>query len=273
MATMLQSFGNKLAPAIVCVPGLLGGAEDFRDTIARFGESHHLLVFDPNAERREMGINGLTLEVMQEIKFDCNADELAQEIKKYTHEPAWMCGISIGGKIVYDFAIKFPQLFRGAVITDVGLGSFSESELYCFVEDIVDNINLNQSWPELKKDLRAKIADDSLRSLIQSQVFYPTKQPPAAWKIGMANFKGMLNRQSTDDQFESYQGVDGILADKGSLIHIMKATQLSAINERSFEKLNTLKSIKIHSVRDSSHFLQFTHKEILLDLIDQMAKK
>lgn len=270
---MLQSFGNKKGPVIVCVPGLLGGAEDFRDMISRFQESHHLLVFDPNAERREIGLNGLTLEIMQEIKFDCNADELAGELKKFTNEPVWMCGISIGGKIVYDFAIKFPHLFRGGLITDVGLGPFSDSELFCFVEDIVDNINLNQAWPELKKDLRAKISDDSLRSLIQSQVFYPTKKPPAAWKIGMASFKSMLNRQATDEQFVPFENIDNILAQKSSILHVMKATNLSAINNSSYDRMSKLKSIKIHIIENSSHFLQFTHKNIMLDLLQQMSEK
>lgn len=273
MATMLQSFGNKKGPAMVCVPGLLGGAEDYRDTIARFGNTHHILVFDPNAERREIGIKGLTEAVMQEINFDCNADELAAEIKTHTADPVWMCGISIGGKIVYDFAIKFPHLFRGAVITDVGLGSFSESELYGFVEDVVDNINLNQPWHDLKKDLKTKIVDDSLRSLVQSQVHYPTKNPPAAWKIGMTNFKAMLNRQSNDDQFVPYGLIDAELAQKNSIISIMKATTLSAINDKALERMNSLKSIKIYSIENSSHFLQFTHKSILLDLIEQMVTK
>lgn len=273
MATLLQSFGNTNGPAIVCVPGLLGGAEDFRDTIGRFSESHHILVHDPNAERRELGIKGITLEVMQEINFDCNADELATEIRRFTNAPVWMCGISIGGKIVYDFAIKFPHLFRGAVITDVGLGSFSDSELYSFVEDIVDNINLNQSWPDLKKDLKTRIPDDSLRSLVQSQVHYPTKNPPAVWKIGMANFKAMLNRQSNDDQFVPYGLIDEELAQKKSIVHIMKATDLSAINEETEKRMGPLKSIKIHTIANSSHFLQFTHKSILLDLIEQMVTK
>lgn len=273
MPTMLQSFGNKKGSAMVCVPGLLGGAEDFRDTIGRFSDTHHILVFDPNAERRELGIKGLTLEAMQEISFDCNAEELAAEIKTHTQDPVWMCGISIGGKIIYDFAIKFPHLFNGAVITDVGLGSFSESELFCFVEDIVDNINLNQTWPDLKKDLKARIADDSLRSLIQSQIHYPTKAPPAVWKIGMSNFKAMLNRQSNDDQFVPYGLIDADLAQKHAIIHVMKASILSAINDKSLARMNLLKSIRIYTIDHSSHFLQFTHKSILLDLIEQMVTK
>jgi len=273
MAKMLQSFGNKSGPVIVCVPGLLGGAEDFRDIIARFQDKCHLLIFDPNAERRQFGLNGLTVKVMQEIQFDYNANEIAKELPEFTDKPVWMIGISLGGKIIYDFAIKFPLLFKGAILTDVSPGSFGDSDLYIFVESLVNNLNMNQPWPELKKSLRSLISDDSLRSLIQSQIFYPDKKPPAAWKVGMANFKGLLRRQSMDEQFEDYQKVDEILAKNGSYTHILKATELSAVNEESNEKLKKMKSIKIHPIENSSHFLQISHKHILLDLIDQLATK
>lgn len=272
MAMALQSFGNKKGPIIVGIPGLLGGSEDFRDIVETLGDSYHFLIFDPNSERRELGLGALTAEVMQEIQLDCDADELMQEIKKHTNEPVWMCGISIGGKIIYDFSTKYPHSVRGAVITDVGLGSFSESELYIFVENIVDQINLNQPWPELKKDLRNLVSDDSLRSLIQFQLHYPMQKPPAAWKMGMFHFKSMLNRQAIDDQWETYQKVDGILAENNSTLHVMKATHLSAINEADCEKLKKLKSVKMHVIEDSSHFLQFTHKDILFNTIDHMIK-
>jgi pimeloyl-ACP methyl ester carboxylesterase len=162
---LLHSLGNNKGPILVCVPGLLGGAEDFRGIIEPLLETFHILVFDPNAGRRQFGLNGLTVEVMQEIQFDYTADEIASALKNFTTEPILMCGISLGGKIVYDFAHKFPHLFKGAVITDVSPGSFATSELFRFVEDLVVNLNVHQLWPDLKKELRERIPDSSKRSL------------------------------------------------------------------------------------------------------------
>jgi pimeloyl-ACP methyl ester carboxylesterase len=258
---VLHSSGNEKGPILVCVPGLLGGAEDFRDIIDPLLKDFHVLVFDPNASRRQFGLNGLTVEVMQEIQFDYSADEIALELAQFTSEPILMCGISLGGKIVYDFAHKFPHMFKAAVITDVSPGSFGESELFKFIEGLVSNLNLNQAWPELKKELRERIPEPSLRSLIQSQLFYPTRQPPAVWKVGMKHFRALLQRQAMDEQFTALLKVDAVLAENGSLIHVLKAGTLSAIDELSFEEMKKLKSIKIYPLDSASHFIHITHKQ------------
>jgi pimeloyl-ACP methyl ester carboxylesterase len=267
---MLQSFGNVKAPVIVCVPGLLGGAEDFRDIIDPLLNDFHILIFDPNAERRQFGLNGLTVEVMKEIQFDYTADEIARDLSKFTSEPILMCGISLGGKIVYDFAHKYPHLLKAAVVTDVSPGSFGESNLFQFVEGLVRDLNLDQAWPELKKELRERIPEPSLRSLIQSQLFYPTKKPPAAWKVGMKHFRSLLQRQQMDEQFASLMRVDDQLVQKNSVIYVLRASHLSAIDPVSYVEMQKLNSIKIHSLDGASHFIHITHKQDVQNMIRQM---
>lgn len=270
---MLHSFGNEKAPILVCVPGLLGGAEDFRGIIDPLLNEFHVLIFDPNASRRQFGLNGLTVEVMQEIQFDYSADEIAIELAQFTSEPIWMCGISLGGKIVYDFAHKFPHLFRGAIITDVSPGSFGESRLFQFVEGLVADLNLNQDWPSLKKELRERIPEPSLRSLIQSQLFYPNKQLPAAWKVGMKHFRALLQRQAMDEQFAALMKADATLVSQGSEISVFKAENLSAIDDLSFEEMKKLKSVKIYPLQGASHFIHITHKRDIQNLLLQMKTK
>lgn len=269
--SMLQSLGNKQGPVLVCVPGLLGGAEDFRDIIEPLLETFHILIFDPNAGRRQFGLSGLTVEVMQEIQFDYSADEIAKELSMFTDQPIYLCGISLGGKIVYDFVHKYPNLFKAAVVTDVGPGSFADSDLFKFVEGLVLNLNLQQEWPELKKDLRERIPESSLRSLIQTQLFYPTKKPPAAWKVGMKHFRSLLQRQSMDEQFEALSKVDDSVARGGAQIHVLRAGFLSAIDSTAFDKMSELKMIKLYPLEGASHFIHITHKEhvqkLLLKLI------
>jgi pimeloyl-ACP methyl ester carboxylesterase len=269
---MLQSLGNKQGPVLVCVPGLLGGAEDFRDIIDPLLESFHVLIFDPNAGRRQFGLSGLTVEVMQEIQFDYSADEIAKELSLYTDKPIYLCGISLGGKIVYDFVHKYPNLFKAAVVTDVGPGSFADSELFKFVEGLVLNLNLQQDWSSLKKDLRERIPEPSLRSLIQTQLFYPTKQPPAAWKVGMKHFRALLQRQSMDEQFESLSRVDESVSRGGAAIHILRAGLLSAIDPVAFEKMKSMKMMKIYPLEGASHFIHITHKEQVQKLLLQLIQ-
>ncbi|MGZ3745053.1 MAG: hypothetical protein ACXWRA_14860, partial [Pseudobdellovibrionaceae bacterium] len=176
----------------------------------------------------------------------------------------------LGGKIVYDFAHKFPHLFKGAVITDVSPGSFGESRLFQFIESLVSDLNLNQAWPELKKELRERIPEPSLRSLIQSQLFYPNKQLPAAWKVGMKHFRALLQRQAMDEQFGALKKVDAALVEKGSQICVLKAENLSAIDEVSYAEMKKLKSIKIYPLKGASHFIHITHKQDIQNLLRQL---
>lgn len=267
---MLRSLGNTNEPILVCVPGLLGGAEDFREIIQPILDEFHILIFDPNEDRRQFGLNGLTVEVMQEIQFDYSANEIAMELKEFTDKPIFMCGISLGGKIVYDFVHKFPHLFRAGVITDVSPGSFGNSELFQFVESLVSNLNLDQSWPDLKKDLRERIPEHSLRALIQSQLFYPTKKPPAAWRVGMKHFRALLQRQAMDEQFAALKKVDDLLADQKHWVHVLKAGYLSAIDGESYEEMKSLRAIQIHRLENASHFIHISHKADIQRLLRQL---
>ncbi|MFN7904886.1 MAG: alpha/beta hydrolase [Pseudobdellovibrionaceae bacterium] len=268
-----EVFGNKTNPALVCVPGLLGGPEDFRAMTEVFEKDYYIMIMDPNSERRKLGLSNLTQEVMQEVSFNSSANDIADALKDTNINQAYLLGVSLGGKIVYDFAIKFPELFLGGVITDVGPGSFEDSELYRFVDKIVQETNLNLTWPELKIDLQNRIADRSMRSLIQTQITYPNQKPPGNWKTAMKNFRKMLHRQNIDDQFEGLKAVDCRLIKQGSTIDVLQSQYYSGISLSSVPKIQLLKSIRLHSISNSSHFIHITHKPVIQDLVAKMLQR
>jgi pimeloyl-ACP methyl ester carboxylesterase len=271
----LASLKNK--PKLVCVPGLLGGSEDFARIVAPLVEHFEIHYFDPNAGRRDVGLSGLTIEMMKEIEFNFAASDMAAMIQKCSDEPVYLCGISLGGKIVFDFVHQYPELVHAAIVTDVGPGSFTHSELFQFVDQNVTQLNLNQEWKDLKSDLQGRISDRNLRLLIQSQIYYPEQgKLPAAWRVGMANFGALLERQSLDDQFLALEKKDNLLSSQNKFIHILKAEYLSAIDEPSFEKMKHMGCLKIHPIANSTHFLHISHKDdvhqiILKSHLDRLA--
>ncbi|HXH29868.1 MAG TPA: alpha/beta hydrolase [Bacteriovoracaceae bacterium] len=254
--------GLNSGPVLVCLPGLIGGPEDFRDIIVDLKDHFQIMILDPNSERRvQVGLN-LTPEAMREISYDSTSDGIRDVL--FQHAPGqkyFFLGISLGGKVVYDFAIKYPELIQGGVITDVGLSPFGDSELFKVIEGIVDHTDLSLPWAEIKKSLQDTIPDKNLRILIQTQITYPDKKPPAVWKTGMKNFENLLKRQTLDLQVEGYQQVDQQLFRENKSLFVMHASAISGISAQGYAAMKKMKSIKIVEIAHSTHLLHVTHKD------------
>jgi pimeloyl-ACP methyl ester carboxylesterase len=230
------------------------------------------VIFDPNAERRSEGLKNLTPSIMKEVSYDSTSQLLHRTLQSIRPgEKYRMCGISLGGKVIIDYATKYPESFAGGVLTDVGLGSFLASELNHFVRKTIAAVNLDLPWAELRQQIRDLIPDKNMRILIQTQIAYPTGQPPAIWRNGMKSFGSMLQNQSLDDQFEDYLKVDDALAEAGSHLHILKASGLSGICAESFEKMKSVKSVRFEYLDAGTHFVHITHKENIIAAVLNLA--
>lgn len=269
-----EVHGKEDGPLLLCVPGMMGGPEDFRNFLEAWKEKFLVVVLDPHAARRDGGFKNVTLEAVQQFDVDVTgvADLMVEGIKATGREKAFMVGISLGGKMVYDFMTRHPKYFAGGVVTDIGPASFAESELYHYVDRSVMETNLDLSWPDMKADLQKRITERNLRSLIQTQLFYPNQQPPAQWRLGMQNFREMLQAQSADDQFPALRKVDAELAAAGAYLHVLKAERLSAITPETLAPMQEMKCLKIVPVSDCSHFLHISHRQVLQDEVLKLAR-
>ncbi len=268
------THGLSHGPILVCLPGLIGGPEDFRDIIVGLRDHFRILIVDPNAERREQEGLNLSTATMLEISFDTTAVTLRDELlRSYRDQRYFFLGVSLGGKVVYDFALRFPELFAGGVITDVGLSPFGDSELFKVIEGIVDHTDLNLPWTEIKRSLQDLIPDKNLRILIQTQIAYPEKKPPAVWKTGMKNFEALLKRQTLDDQVDRYAAVDGTLTAAGKRIVVLHAEKMSGISTPGHQVLKGMKSIQLVEVPGSTHLLHVTHKDEIADHVIALKSK
>lgn len=259
-----RKFGNNDKPALVCIPGLLGGPENFEPFLPDLTERFQVFIIDPNANRRELGLNALSAEQVREVSYATTSQEIVNILRDGGCDNAYLFGISLGGKIVYDFAIRCPERFLGGLITDVGVDPFEDSELFRLIHGFVDKAPLHLPWPQMKEALRAAISDRSLCSLIQTQLYYPDQKPPAIWRTGMANFEVMLKSQSISHQYDDMRAVDSRLANEGRFIHVLESSRMSGISHECRQKMLDLKSIRLYPITDSGHFMHVTHKDVVL---------
>ena len=272
-----DEHGNRENPTLVCVPGLLGGPADFAGMWEQWLHNYHVIILDPDRARWQIAPAALTAQEMETELFNSSSKDIAEVLTSVGKQQAFLIGVSLGGKIVYDFASKYPDRFLGAVVIDVGPGPFEETELFRFIDGLVGTLDLNLPFAELKQVLRDTIPERNLRTMIQTQIFYPNGKPPARWKTGMGNFGQifvkMLKAQNINEQFDDLEAVDARLAQEAHSIHVLQATSLSAIDPVTIPRIDALKSLRMTTINGTSHFMHVTTKEPITRAVFEMLER
>lgn len=266
--------GDFSKPALVCVPGLFGGPSDFAPMRAAWDRAFHVITLDPDRDRRKSATANIPVRESEEL-FVSTADAIRDILAARGKTEAFVVGVSLGSKVVFDFAIKHPALFAGGLSMDVGCGPFEETDLYRFIDGMVDHLDLSIPFPEMKKVLAARIPDRNLRTMIQTQLFYPEGKPPARWKSGMRHLGAVLSetmkKQGIDAQFDGLARVDAALAARGKYIQVLRATNISAIDAAAIPRMNAFACVRMETVEGASHFLHVTHQELVTASVLRMA--
>ncbi len=256
MAIKVDVVGDRELPLLVCVHGLLGGPGDFMNLRDAWAGKFCLVLVDMNAEFREGGLMKVTREGFGRLTYDDAADDVFEYLnREFPARSAYFVGISIGGKVVYDFSYAHPDLFMGAVISDVGLGQIPESDLYTFIEVTIPSINLNLEWDALKQEVASKVHERNTRVIIQTQLFYPDGKPPAQWKPGMEGLRGMLSGARIKEQWY-------VLDRLQKKIIVLRAGFLSGIPAKDIPRMTAHPCIEVRQVNGSAHFVHIQNKEV-----------
>jgi pimeloyl-ACP methyl ester carboxylesterase len=253
-------------PLIIGIPGLLGGGGDFRAFAEALGDCCQILPFDPHASRT---MKTVSKEQMDKIDYQATGPEIIAMVDKEVGPEAkfYALGISIGGKVVYDLAIKYPDRFLGGIVTDVGPGTVIHSTLYDSVIERIKSIDMTLPWPELRENIRSLFPEKTLRVMVQTQVAFNPNRTHATWREGMRNLQSLLVHQSLDDQWDAYAQADPTLAYQGKYITLLHASKLSAIAPGDFEKMRTYDSLKVIEVENAIHFIHVDHQDKVVEAI------
>jgi pimeloyl-ACP methyl ester carboxylesterase len=272
-----EELGSRENPTLVCIPGLLGGPIDFSVMTPVWKEKAHFIVLDPDRNRFQGPTAALSHEEMTEGLYNSSSEDIVEILDHLGIKSAFLVGISLGSKIVYDFAVKNKERFLGGVSIDVGPGPFEETALHRFVDEFVIKLDLNIPFEEMKVLLNERIPDRNLRSMIRTQLYYPNRKPPAIWRSGMKHFGEMLGQSLKEgdiqDQFAGLEAIDGYLASHKRYIYVLHAETISAINADTLPRLKAFKSVKFTSVPNTSHFLHVTHKEVVIEEVLKMLRE
>ena len=243
----VESYGKTNAPLLVCVHGLMGHVHDFSPFIKEWEKHFHILVPDYAPGHMEKSYTE-TVNGQDCLMYDLGAEKIAAYLKThFPNQKAYFAGISVGGKISIEIAGRYPELFAGAVVTDVGLGQLSKSNLCQFIEQTIPYINMQQEWKALRLELREKIPDRMLRILVQGHIEYKDKSvAQASWRDEGRKFYMLLRTSNMEDLWELEDKIQGPIV-------ILKAPDLSAIADDDFKKMGRIPQIKFIEVPKAGH--------------------
>jgi pimeloyl-ACP methyl ester carboxylesterase len=208
-------------------------------------------------------------EQMAEIDYQATGPEIIAMVDAMIGPEAkfYAFGISIGGKVVYDLAIRYPHRFLGGIVTDVGPGTVIHSTLYDSVIERLRSIKLTGSWTEVREQIRLAFPERTLRVMVQTQVTYNENRTQAVWREGMRNLESLLVHQSLDDQWDAYARVDEELAKEQKFITLLHASKLSAIAPGDFEKMKSYKSLRVIEIENAIHFIHVDYPQQVIEAI------
>lgn len=266
MKIAIDETGLPDGPLLVVVPGLLGGPEDFAQILPAWSAVARVLLVDLNPSRRASGgLTGISQNDMLEVVYDETSSEIEEVLRtRYPGRSAAFVGVSLGGKVVYDFASRFPEKFLGGLVTDISPGPLEATELYAFVNEVVPGLNIHQPWSALKEEIKQKIPDRYCRVLVQSQVTYadPLKGP-GRWRPGMDGLRELLASQGINDQWEPVERASAHPALQGKALVVLTADTLSGIPREDLPRLRQIPWLKLEAVSGANHFMHVSHRALL----------
>lgn len=276
MSLHFEINGNPELPVLFCVHGLLGGPENFRAMMPAWENRFCMVIVDLHSHMRTGGLLQIDEASLSDLHYDGAAEQILTFLdREFPGRPCYFAGLSLGGKIAYEFAGRAPERFRGAVVTDVGPGLLSDSTLYQFVAKTIPSLEMSLPWPELKQQLQEKVPDRNVRVMLQTQIHYPVKDGPAQWRGGMTGLKDLLEKQSISDQWPAVQSfaqylVDNDQGDRNPRFIVYKASSLSAISDSQLQRMRALPFLEIRPVTGTSHFFHVTHRKFIEDTVLQL---
>jgi len=113
--TYYESHGQ--GHPLVFIHGAGGSHDNWKPQVAHFSQSYHVVIYDMRGHHQSDGTDG-------DYSCEMFADDLHELLNVLDiEEPAIVCGLSLGGMVAQEYAIKYPDNIRGLVLADTAIAS------------------------------------------------------------------------------------------------------------------------------------------------------
>lgn len=252
--------GDETKPILACIHGMLGDPSNFETLAEAWGDKVCLVLLDVHPQNRQSGL-GDSATSLKNASYDRSAREIYEFLsQRFPHRKYYLFGISLGGKIVFDFAANFPHAYAGGLVTDVGPGSFRGSSLYEFCTQTIPSINLEQDWEGIRKDVRAKLTVRPIQVLTLTQVEYLPEEKRGRWKSAVHGLREFLDTTKIADQWDLIERIP----ERTIVLH---ASAMSGIPNEDLERMRHIPQFEIVEIEGAAHFMHVSHTALLQEAV------
>ncbi|MBM3163615.1 MAG: alpha/beta fold hydrolase [Chlorobi bacterium] len=114
-----RTVGFRSNPGLVLLHGFLGSSEEWLPVSEVLEKSFYCMIPDLPGHGKTPAANA---------SFECQMDALARAIEQLQPAPSFLAGYSMGGRMALFLALRYPHLFRKAVIVSASPGLVSAEE-------------------------------------------------------------------------------------------------------------------------------------------------
>lgn len=251
--------GNPENPLLICLTGLLGTPNDFDNILEGFDKVFCILIpeVNPDASNDEI------------MNFHAHSHKIYQELlNHYSGRSAYFIGLSVGAKTVFHFASDHPDMFLGAIVTDMSPGFIDKSELFNRLIGQDTRFNIEQDWKSIKKQIQEQFEDRNLQVLIKSLIRRPDpKVERFEWNKAMFGIEKAILNNCSEKLWSSLKEVSPLLTEKAAFFHLFRAEFMSGITDEDQNKIDSIPSFRTTFVPQASHFLHISHGKLLRECL------
>lgn len=261
MSLYYETIGDRNLPLLVAVHGLMGGVEELK-FLESLAQKFRIIFVDFNYELKKKNIATRDLKT---VDYDHGSDMIAELLHKYFNgQQAYFFGSSYGGKIIFDFMAKFSDLYLGGVFGDISPAPAEDTEFYKLTYNVVPQLDMTQNWANLKKQIKKLVPNRNAYSLLTSQIYYPKVDGPAIWRTGIHKLNEVMSELQINNQWTL---LDKMTPSKNKKNIILVAEDFSSISAQSLKRLQESGFFELIIVPKSSHFINITHHQVILDTL------
>lgn len=153
--TELYAAEEGAGPTILFVHGMCGNADVWADQRRRLSDAHRCVSYDRRGHTRSPLGDGV------ERSVELHADDAAALIRALGLAPVLLVGSSGGARIGVDVARRYPELLRGAVLSEPAIIGLADDGGAAFIGEIRPRLQA-ASAPEAAVDAFFQVIDPDL---------------------------------------------------------------------------------------------------------------
>lgn len=237
---------------LIILHGLLGSLDNWQTLARQYAEQYHVYYIDQRNHGRSPHTDTHSYPEMVE--------DLKEFMEQQGLDSAHLLGHSMGGKVVMEFALKYPDKVKSLIVADMGMKEYRPHHEEIFNALLRLDLDVIEKRTDAQEQMDALINDKSVRQFLLKSLDR-TSDGKYEWKFNLQvlynDYPNILHAVESDMVFEK-----PVLFINGGKSGYLKETDLE-----SFKK--NFPQAKMHTIEEAGHWL---HAEAPREFLEASMK-